>query len=129
MHALSNGCLAGTGSQRAASAVQIKMGHTYLQNVIRLKFPQLRSQEAALVAEAAAREVTCPDRLRIISVMDLSASPAERKTYLQERSKLLNAERYAAVKETYAATLSEIGATLDEMVRSSCQPLRVERVI
>ena len=58
LHVLTNGC-PGIGSQRAAAAVQIKMGQHYLQNVIKLKFPQLRSQQAALVAEAAAREVNC----------------------------------------------------------------------
>ena len=65
----------------------------------------------------------------LLFVLDLSASPAEFNLCLQERSKLLNAERYAAIKETYAATLSDMGATLDEMVRPICQPLLAEGVV
>lgn len=37
--------------------VQIRMGYSYLRNVLKFKFPELRQQQAQREAEAAAREV------------------------------------------------------------------------
>jgi len=35
----------------------------------------------------------------------------------QERNRVMNEEKYSTIKETYVFTLSEIGDTLEEMVR------------
>ena len=38
--------------------MQVAMGHDYLKNVVKLKFPELRARAAAAEAQAQAREVS-----------------------------------------------------------------------
>ena len=43
---------------------------------------------------------------------------------MQERSRRINAERYAVIREEYASTLADIDLALEEMVSSSAAAQR-----
>ena len=117
------------------------MAHTYIKNVLKFRFPELRNQEAQREAEAAAREVIAkgfmvyrvfetlfrfiptPQHSECLAGVQLMTGAhvlvLAIAFYLQARSREINAEKYAQIKETYISTLADIESTLDEMVRAS----------